>query len=85
MSLLALVSLVPADGSPATPVVARTGNVGDTGPRFRSFARDGRRFVLFIGGEGKNGIHLASLDSEERQLVVDDVLSAPLLAPTPDG
>ena len=76
---------VRTDGSKPVPVMRSTTNAGETGARFPFFLPDGRRFLLFIGSDGENAIHLASLDSADRTLVVKDVLSAPLLAPTPEG
>ena len=76
---------MPGEGGKPLPVMSLNTFAGETGARFPFFLPDGRRFLLFIGSEGKNAIHLASLDSADRTLVVDDVLSAPLLAPTPGG
>jgi eukaryotic-like serine/threonine-protein kinase len=76
---------VSLDGSRPSRLEVPSGKAGETGARFPFFLPDGRRFLLFIGGETENGIHLASLDSADRRVIVDDVLSAPLLAPTPGG
>ena len=50
---------------------------------YPAFLRDSRRFLVLANG--LNSIQLGSLDSGERTLVVDNVQSAPILAPTPSG
>jgi Tol biopolymer transport system component len=48
------------------------------------FLQDGRRFLVHVGGD-KSSLQLAALGSTERTMVLDDVVSAPILAPTPQG
>jgi serine/threonine protein kinase/Tol biopolymer transport system component len=50
---------------------------------YPAFLPDSRRFLALANG--LNSIQLGSLDSGERTLVIDNVLSAPILAPTPSG
>jgi hypothetical protein len=50
---------------------------------YPAFLQDGRRFLVLANG--LNSIQLGSLDSGERTLVVSNVQSAPILAPTPSG
>jgi Tol biopolymer transport system component len=50
------------------------------------FLQDGRRFLVSTrAADGKRSIQLAMLGSEKRTMVIDDVDSAPILAPTPQG
>jgi serine/threonine protein kinase len=54
--------------------------------RFPYFLQDGRRYLVSSeAGDGKRSIQLAMLDSEKRTMVIDDVDSGPILAPTPQG
>ena len=50
---------------------------------YPAFLQDSRRFLVLA--TGLNSIQLGSLDSGERTLVIDNVQSAPILAPTPSG
>src|SRR5262249_31480214 len=52
---------------------------------FPAFLRDGKRFLVRVGRDNRSPIQLATLGSAERTLVVDNVVSAPVLAPTPRG
>jgi Tol biopolymer transport system component len=50
------------------------------------FLQDGNRFLVSTrAADGKRSIQLAMLGSEKRTMVIDDVDSAPILAPTPQG
>jgi Tol biopolymer transport system component len=83
-------SRVPAEGSLPTPIprAKEGGLIGD--PYFLGligdpyFLQDGRRFLVSVSGE-KSSIQLATLGSTERRMVLDDAVSAPILAPTPQG
>jgi Tol biopolymer transport system component len=71
---------IPADGGSgsAKPVPG-----GGSSPYF---LQDGKRFLVSTrAGDGKRSIQLALLGSEKRTMVIDDVDSAPILAPTPQG
>jgi Tol biopolymer transport system component len=69
---------IPAIGGSATPVPGGGG--------FPYFLQDGRRFLVSAGAaDGKRSIQLAMLGSEKRTTVIDDVDSAPILSPTPQG
>src|SRR5215467_5575947 len=74
------ISRIPAEGGPQTPI--------PRGEEYRIghpyFLEDGKRFLVRVGGE-KSSIQLATLDSTERTIVLDDAESAPILAPTPQG
>jgi eukaryotic-like serine/threonine-protein kinase len=52
---------------------------------FPAFLTDGHRFLVRVLSDKGNSIQLGALGSTERTLVVDNVLSAPVLAPTPRG
>jgi Tol biopolymer transport system component/predicted Ser/Thr protein kinase len=78
-------SQIPADGGPVTPVAKLDEKRGETGVGFPHFLSDGRRFLVGVShGDGRS-IELATLGSFERKTVVKDAVSAPILAPTPDG
>jgi Tol biopolymer transport system component len=69
---------IPADGGSATSVPG--------GGAFPYFLQDGKRFLVStVTADGKRSIQLAMLGSEKRTMVLDDVDSAPILAPTPQG
>jgi serine/threonine protein kinase/Tol biopolymer transport system component len=72
---------VSGQGDNATPIP------NSSGARFPAFLQDGNRFLVLASNDGVNlnSIQLGSLDSGERTLVIDDVQSAPILAPTPGG
>jgi len=50
-----------------------------------TFLSDGRRFLVRVSSDNRSSIQSGALGSTERTLVVDNVLSAPVLAPTPRG
>src|SRR5262249_55654255 len=52
---------------------------------FPAFLSDGKRFLVRVNKDSRSSIQLGALSSAERTLVVDNVVSAPLLAPTPRG
>jgi Tol biopolymer transport system component len=52
---------------------------------FPAFLTDGQRYLVGVGNDNRGSIQLGALDSTKRTLVVDNVLSAPVLAPTPRG
>jgi len=79
------VQRVSAEGGKGTPVVVLDTKAGEAAAGFPAFLSDGKRFLVRIDREGASAIHLASLDSPDRKLLVADVLSAPLVAPTPQG
>jgi Tol biopolymer transport system component len=69
---------IPAGGGSATPVPGAG--------TFPYFLQDGRRFLVStVAADGKRSIQLAMLGSETRTMVIHDVDSAPILAPTPQG
>jgi eukaryotic-like serine/threonine-protein kinase len=79
-----MVSRIPADGGAVS--TAATGDVkaGEVAAGFPAFLPDGRRFLTRVGrNDGGSGIYLASLDSPAKKLILNDVFSAVLVAPTP--
>ena len=52
---------------------------------FPSFLRDSKRFLVRVSNDSVNSIQIQSLVSGKRTWVLDDVQSAPILAPTPRG
>jgi eukaryotic-like serine/threonine-protein kinase len=76
---------VSAEGGTPVPAVQLNTQAGERASSFPAFLPDGRHFLVRVDRESRSAIHLASLDSRERKLVVDDVFSAPLVAPTPRG
>jgi Tol biopolymer transport system component len=69
---------IRAGGGSATPIPG--------GGAFPYFLQDGRRFLVLTGAaDEERSIQLAMLGSEKRTVVIDDVESAPILAPTPRG
>lgn len=52
---------------------------------FPAFLSDGKRFLVRVSKADRGSIQLGALGSTERTLVVDNVLSAPVLALTPRG
>jgi Tol biopolymer transport system component len=70
---------VSAQGGLPTPIP------NSSGTAFPAFLSDGRRFLMRVGSDNRYSIQLGALGSAERTLVVDNVLSAPVLAPTPRG
>jgi len=80
------ITRVSADGGAFKPQsVTVSGNAAALAA-FPSFLSDGRRFLALVrDAEGKGAVYLASLDSPEGAMVLDDVLSATLAAPTPSG
>jgi eukaryotic-like serine/threonine-protein kinase len=50
-----------------------------------AFLSDGQRFLVRVNSDNRSSIQLCALGSSERRLVVDNVSSAPVLAPTPRG
>ena len=77
---------VSAEGGETTKVVAPDRRAQEIGAAFPSFLSDGRRFVMLMNTTpGKASLLLGSLDSSERRLIVPDVRSAAVVAPTPSG
>jgi Tol biopolymer transport system component len=74
-------SRIPADGGGLSMPISRGEEDQITHPYF---LRDGKRYLVHVVGE-KSSIQLATLGSTERRMVLDDVVSAPILAPTPQG
>jgi Tol biopolymer transport system component len=80
------VAQIPADGGTATPAVTTDPKKGELRAIFPVFLSDGKRFLaLVLHADGSGDVELGSLGSMERTVVVSRVLSAPMLAPTPDG
>jgi Tol biopolymer transport system component len=76
---------LPEDGGKAELAVVLDKKAKEIASGFPAFLSDGKRFLVRVDDQDSSAIHLASLDSTSRTLVVDGVLSAPLLAPTPGG
>ena len=77
---LFLISRISGKGETRTPIP----NSGDM--YFPTFLRDGKRFLAQVRDEKKgSSIYLVELDPRRRTLVVDNVLSAPILARIPGG
>jgi Tol biopolymer transport system component len=78
---LGLTMRIPAEGGgskSATPVPGGGG--------FPYFLQDGKRFLVSVlTANGQRSIQLAMLGSEKRTMVIDNVDTAPILAPTPQG
>ncbi len=70
---------IPAHGGTPTPIPNSSGN------GFPVFLSDGQRFLVRVSSDKRSSIQLGALGSTERTLVVDNVVSAPVLAPTPRG
>jgi eukaryotic-like serine/threonine-protein kinase len=75
---------VPAEGGPVRPV-EMAGRMTGLSFGFPFFLSDGRRFLGRVDADGGANIELAALGSAEHKLVLPDVGSAPILAPTPNG
>jgi Tol biopolymer transport system component len=76
------------EGVHLTRIQAESGSVTTVpgGGTFPYFLQDGKRFLVStIVANGKRSIQLAMLGSEKRTMVIDDVDTAPILAPTPQG
>jgi Tol biopolymer transport system component len=69
----------PAQGGAAKQV---EGSGQDTFPAFLS---DGKRFLVRSFTEKGSAIQLATIGAKDRTLVADNILSAPIFAPTPNG
>ena len=66
--------------------IALDAKQGETGVGFPIFLADGKHFLVRVAnGEARSAIHLASLDSPDRKMILDNVFSAALVAPTPRG
>ena len=72
--------LISAKGDPRTPIP----DSGDM--HFPTILGDGKRFLALVRDEKKgSSIYVAGLEPRQRTLVVDNVLSAPILARIPGG
>jgi Tol biopolymer transport system component/predicted Ser/Thr protein kinase len=81
-----LTSKIAADGGESTPAVKLDEKKQEIGASFPFFLSDGNRFLVAMAhGDGSGSIDLASTGSMERRVVLADVTSAPILAPTPNG
>ena len=76
---------ISAEGGASTAAVQIDETAGELGSGFPAFLSDSRRFIVRIERKDQSDLELASLDSKERTRLVDNVLSAPLLVPTPRG
>jgi serine/threonine protein kinase len=77
---------VPGDGGTATPTVKLDAARGENGIEFPFFLADGKRFLTLVShADGSQNIELATLGSTVRKVVLPGVMSAPILAPAPDG
>jgi eukaryotic-like serine/threonine-protein kinase len=75
-----------AEGGTSTPAIEHNEKEAENYSDSPAFLPDGRRFLVNIGyAGGRRAIHLASLDSPERKIVLDNLFSAALVAPTPEG
>jgi eukaryotic-like serine/threonine-protein kinase len=79
------VQRIPAEGGKTTLAVTLDDRNGESAAGFPAFLPDGRRFLVRIEKDGRSQIHLASLDSSDRTMLIDDVRSAPLVTTTPRG
>jgi len=70
---------ISAQGGAPAPIP----NSSDTS--FPAFLSDGRRFLISVVRDNHYSIQLGTLGSPEHTLVVDNVVSAPILTPTPHG
>jgi hypothetical protein len=77
---------MPAEGGAPTPAVTLDGAKGESSSGFPFFLSDGKRFLTMIGhGDGSRNIELATLGSGKRKVILPGVISAPVLAPAPNG
>jgi Tol biopolymer transport system component len=76
---------ISAEGGELTPAVRLDEKAGETASAFPAFLPDGNRYVVRIDRDGRSALQLASLGSTERTPILDDILSAPLIATTPHG
>ena len=75
-----------AQGGEPTRLAAVERSKNERRAAFPFFLTDGRRFVVLeTSTAGKSALFLASLDSSEQNLIVPDVTSAGIVAPTPLG
>jgi eukaryotic-like serine/threonine-protein kinase len=72
-------SRISAQGGAPTPIPDSRGTA------FPAFLSDGRRFLVRVGTNIRSSIQLGALGSAKRTLVVDNLVNAPVLAPTPRG
>ncbi len=79
------VNRVSAEGGATVPWASPDDAKGEGAIGFPTFLADGKRFLVRVGSSGGNSIQLASSDSAEKTMVVEDALGAPILAPTPGG
>jgi serine/threonine protein kinase len=70
---------ISGKGGASTPIP------NSAGTAFPAFLSDGKRFLVQVGSDERRSIQLGTLDSAEQMLVVENVASAPVLAPTPRG
>jgi len=70
---------IPSQGGTPKPIP------NSSGLAFPEFLPDGRRFLARISDKNGNSIQFGSLESGKRTTVVDNIVSAPILAPTPGG
>jgi Tol biopolymer transport system component len=70
---------ISAQGGAPTPIP------NSSGTTYPAFLPDGRRFLFRVGSDNRSSIQLGALGSAARTLVVENVVSAPVLAPTPRG
>jgi eukaryotic-like serine/threonine-protein kinase len=79
-------SRMPAEGGTPVPVITFDAKAGEVVGGFPTFLPDGRHFLTHIYyRDGASAIHLASIDSPERKVILKDVSSAVVVAPTPRG
>ena len=76
---------VSVEGGAATPVTSVDQQRGRFGAGFPFFLRDGQRFLIRVNTGNRSSIQLGNLGSMATTMVIDDVESAPILAPTPIG
>ncbi|HET9363029.1 MAG TPA: protein kinase [Vicinamibacterales bacterium] len=76
---------ISAQGGTPTPVTSLDQQRGETQVLFPFFLPDGERFLVRVTSRDRSSIQLAILGTMGRTMVVDDVDSAPILAPSPGG
>src|SRR5262249_27242001 len=70
---------ISGKGAASTPIPNSAGTI------YPAFLSDGKRFLVRVDSDDRGSIQLGALDSAERTLVVNNIASAPVLAPTPRG
>jgi Tol biopolymer transport system component len=79
-------SRVNAEGGTVENVTKLDPKNGLAALNFPEFLPDGKRYLVHVQNtDARHSIELASLGSNQRSVILRDVASAPILAPTPTG